>query len=50
MHIPCIKCSGPADLELTKPDRTRVFKCRSKTCGELFTQPPYVPPPPTPMR
>ena len=50
MFIPCLKCNGPADLQETKADRTRVFKCRNKACAEVFTQPPYVPPPPTPMR
>ena len=38
MYIPCIKCAKPADLQETKPDRIRVFKCRNKKCGEVFTQ------------
>lgn len=45
MHIPCIKCGKPADLTQTKPDRSRVFKCRNKECGEVFEQPPFEPPP-----
>ena len=50
MYMPCIKCGKPADLQETKADRSRVFKCRNKQCGEAFPQPPFVPPPPTPWR
>ena len=46
MYVPCIKCGKPADLEETKIDKTRVFKCRNKKCREVFTLPP-LPPPPT---
>jgi hypothetical protein len=45
MHVPCQKCKGPADLQETKPDRTRVFKCRNKKCAEVQVLPPYEPPP-----
>ena len=43
MHIPCTTCGKPADLLETKNDRTRVFKCRNKQCGIVFTMPPYDP-------
>ena len=43
MYIPCPTCGKPADLQETKPDRTRVFKCRNKQCGNVFTMPPYDP-------
>lgn len=46
MYVTCIKCQGKADLEETKHDKTRVFKCRNKQCKEVFTLPPA--PPPTP--
>ncbi len=49
MYVPCIKCTKPADLQETKPDRCRVFKCRNKECREVFTLPP-LPPPPPPLR
>jgi hypothetical protein len=47
MHIPCPKCKGPADLQETKADRSRIFKCRNKKCGEVQHLPPYEPPPKT---
>jgi hypothetical protein len=46
MYVPCIKCQKPADLQETKPDRSRVFKCRNKQCKEVFNLPPAPPPPP----
>jgi hypothetical protein len=45
MHVPCIKCGKPADLTETKSNQHRVFKCRNKQCGEIFTLPPRPPPP-----
>lgn len=50
MYVPCIKCTKPADLNETKPDRSRVFKCRNKQCKEVFTLPPAPPPPPPAWR
>jgi hypothetical protein len=44
MHVPCTKCQKPADLQETKPDRSRLFKCRDKKCREQFTLPPLPPP------
>ncbi len=44
MHLPCTKCGKPADLQETKPDKTRVFKCRNKACKEVFVLPPLPPP------
>ena len=43
MYIPCPKCGKPADLQETKVDRTRVFKCRNKQCGQITVLPPYDP-------
>jgi len=48
MNIACIKCGKPADLQETKVDRSRVFKCRNKQCKEVFTRPPYDPMKPDP--
>ncbi len=50
MHVPCVKCAKPADLQETKPDRTRVFKCRDKKCKEVFILPPRPPPQATPWK
>jgi hypothetical protein len=50
MYVPCIKCQKPADLQETKPDKTRLFKCRDKKCGEVFTLEPLPPPAPQPWR
>jgi hypothetical protein len=44
MHVPCTKCGKPADLQETKPDRSRLFLCRDKKCREKFTLPPLPPP------
>jgi hypothetical protein len=44
MHVPCTKCGKPADLQETKPDRTRLFKCRDKKCREQFILPQLPPP------
>jgi ssDNA-binding Zn-finger/Zn-ribbon topoisomerase 1 len=46
MHVPCPKCGKPADLQETKSNQHRVFKCRNKQCGESFVLPPRPPPPP----
>jgi hypothetical protein len=50
MHVPCIKCGKPADLQETRFDRTRSFKCRNKQCKEVFILPPLPPPPPPTWR
>ena len=44
MYVPCIKCGKPADLQETKPDQHRRFKCRNKQCKEEFMLPPQPPP------
>jgi len=44
MHVPCTKCGKPADLQETKPDRTRLFRCRDKKCREQFILPQLPPP------
>ncbi len=48
--VPCIKCAKPADLQKTKVDKTRQFKCRNKQCKEEFILPPLPPPPPPTWR
>ena len=50
MYVPCIKCGQRADLQETKYDRTRSFKCRNKQCRETFILPPLPPPPPPTWR
>ncbi|MBI2932804.1 MAG: hypothetical protein HYY16_14245 [Planctomycetes bacterium] len=50
MFVPCIKCSKPADLQQTKVDKTRVFKCRDKKCAEVFILEPLPPPAPPSWR
>jgi hypothetical protein len=49
-YIPCTKCGKKADLQKTRVDKTRDFKCRDKACGITFNMPPLPPPAPPSWR